>query len=129
MHPVVWYYRVIKGYIMAMTKVALALPEQMLMALALIEKDTDRPRTRIIRRAVSDYLRVYAQTHPDFLDRVGVPLIVEKEFKPGLKTDIISIRGQKHTVVITDGGWRQPVPDDYIEINTTLLSVLDKEDE
>ena len=98
------------------------------MALALIEKDTDRPRTRIIRRAVSDYLRLYAAEHPDFIERVGVPLVVEKEFREGVKTDVVVIRGVKHTVVVTADGWRQPRPDDYTEVSTSLLSILDKDE-
>ena len=110
-----------------MTKLHVALPEQMIKALSIIEDDTDRPRTRIIRRAVGDYLRKYAEATPGFTERVGVPIVVEKEFRPGLKTDVISIRGQKQTVVITDGGWRQPVPDDYIEIDSSLMSILDQD--
>jgi len=113
---------------MAMTKVALALPEQMLMALALIEKDTDRPRTRIIRRAVSDYLRQYAAANPDFLERVGTPIVVEKEFRPDVRTDVVVIRGVKQTVVVTADGWRQPRPEDYTEVDGSLLSILDKDE-
>ena len=110
-----------------MTKIALALPEQMIRALAVVEQDTDRPRTRVIRRAVSDYLRDYAKAHPDFVERVGVPLVEEKEFRPGLQTDIVVIRGVKHTVVVTESGWRQVTPEDYVVVDNNLLSILDKD--
>lgn len=114
---------------MSMTKVALALPEQMLRALALIEEDTDRPRTRIIRRALGDFLRQYAKDNPGFMERVGTPTVVEKVFRSDIRTDVVMIRGAKQTVVVTEDGWRQPRPEDYVEVDNSLLSILDQENE
>lgn len=111
-----------------MFKIALALPQQLVSAMAVIEQDTDRPRTRIIRRAVSDYIRMYAAEHPGFMERVGGPIEVERELKPGLKLDTISVNGKRQEVIVTDNGWRLPTPDDYVEEMRNLKSILDAQD-
>lgn len=114
-----------------MTKVHVALTEDMVKELTMIEADTDRPRTRIIRRAVIDFLKKYREEHPGFAERVGVPLEIERELKDGLKTDTVIMRGVKHEVVILpDGSWRLPTADDYIEengssVSATKSSILD----
>jgi len=119
-----------KKYMATMTKIHVALTEGQVKELSMIEEETDRPRTRIIRRAVLDYLKKYREEHPGFAERVGVPLEIEKELKPGLKTDVVIMRGVKHDVIILpDGSWRLPTADDYIEegsiLNHVKSSVLD----
>lgn len=77
-----------------------------------VERETDLQRTRIIRRAVEEFLRKYRAEHPGFQERVGLP--VTREFKEGIETEEVVIRGKKTTVIMNpDGGWRMPVEDDY----------------
>jgi len=110
-----------------MTKIHVALTEAQVRELSMIEEDTDRPRTRIIRRAILDYLKKYREEHPGFAERVGSPLEIERELKPGLKTDVVLMRGVRHEVVLLpDGSWRLPTSDDYIEEgSSSKASVLD----
>lgn len=112
----------------SMTKLHTALNEQQVLALSLIEKDTDLPRTRILRRAVTDYIKKYSENNPGFIERLGAPIEVEREFKPGLQTDIVVIRGIKKEVIVTTDGWRMPTPDDYVEegsVVSRMTSILD----
>jgi len=99
-----------------MSKIHVALEEPQVRALTIIEAETDRPRTRIIRRAIVDYIKKYADANPGFMERVGTPIELEREFKPGVKTDVVIIHGVKKEMVVTEeGGWRNPVPSDYID--------------
>ena len=101
---------------MSMAKIHVALDAPQVAALTIIEADTDRPRTRIIRRAIVDYIKKYADANPGFMERVGTPIETEREFKPGVKTDTVVIHGMKKEMVVTaDGGWRHPVASDYVE--------------
>lgn len=98
-----------------MHKCHTALNQQQVDALTIIEKDTDLPRTRIIRRAINDYIKKYSETNPGFIERLGAPIQIERELKPGLQLDTVLFRGQKKEVIVTADGWRFPTPDDYIE--------------
>jgi hypothetical protein len=62
------------------------------------------------------------------MDRVGAPLEIEREFKPGVRTDTVVIHGVKKEMVVTeDGGWRHPRPDDYVsEGSNGQRSILDE---
>lgn len=100
-----------------MEKVHVALEPNQVKALSLIEAETDRPRTRVIRRAVTDFLKKYADEHPGFLERVGgsIESEGERELKPGLETDNVVIRGIKKLVIVTKDGWRNPTNEDYVD--------------
>ena len=120
---------------MGMAKIHVALDEQQVKALTIIETETDRPRTRVIRRAIVDYIKKYATEYdknnpgtPCFMERVGTPIEVEKEFKPGVQTDVVIIHGIKKEMVVTEeGGWRHPVASDYVEEGQSgQTSILDE---
>jgi len=114
-----------KNKMAVMTKIHVALTPDQVRELTMIEEDTDRPRTRLVRRAIVDYLKKYRADNPGFAERVGVPLEIERELKPGLKTDIVVMRGVKHEVVILpDGSWRLPTADDYIEEGSSSASSI-----
>ena len=114
-----------------MTKCNLALTHQQVKELNAIEKDTDRPRTRIIRRAIEEYLKRYRTTNPEFDARFprNESEPVDRDFRPGIQTDVVVIRGVKTEVVITpDGMWRKPVESDYVsetEEKSVGSSILD----
>jgi predicted transcriptional regulator len=112
---------------MAMLKTQLPLSEPMINALKHIETATDLPRTRIIRRAINEYIKRYAAANPDFAAKVEGTLESERVFKDGIVTDTLVAGGRKIEVVVTPNGWRMPTPDDYIEEKADLLSVLDRE--
>jgi len=99
-----------------MTKIHVALTEQQVRELTAIEALTDRPRTRIVRRAIGEYLERYRKANPDFcpVSPVGES-VTERELKPGLKTDIMVIRGVKQEVIVTENGWRMPAAGDWVE--------------
>jgi metal-responsive CopG/Arc/MetJ family transcriptional regulator len=108
-----------------MTKIHVALTEQQVRELSAIEEATDRPRTRILRRAVTEYLLRYREAHPEFAAKMGAPVELEKEFKHGIRVDTAIIGGMKTEVVITPEGWRMPRPDDYVQ-DGSAPSVLDE---
>jgi len=94
-----------------------------------IERDTDRPRSRIIRRAVEEYLLKYRQEHPEFATKNPRPdnVVIERELKKNIQTDIVIIRGVKREVVITEDGWRSLTDDDYEpeRVSVPAMSVID----
>lgn len=110
-----------------MHKSQLTLTQQQIKELNAIERETDRPRTRIIRRAVEDYLMKYRAANPEFaakFPRTPEASNFEREFKPGVETDFIAVRGKRTEVVVTpDGGWRLPTEEDYVkdEVQTSIF--------
>jgi len=115
-----------------MAKAHIALTPQQVKELNAIERETDRPRTRIIRRAIEDYLTKYRNSNPDFAARFPrTPGLIdtEREFKPGITTDIVVVRGKRTEMVVTpEGGWRMPTEDDYVkEGEVGQLSIIDQE--
>lgn len=102
------------------TKINIGLMPHHVKELNAIERETDRPRTRIIKRAIEEYLLRYRAAHPEFAKRhprVGVEL-VERDLKPGLQTDVVIMRGVRREVIMNpDGSWRLPTEDDYIPLD------------
>ena len=47
-------------------KTYIAVPKEMLDQLTEIERLTDRPRTRVIRRAITDYIDRFREGNPEF---------------------------------------------------------------
>lgn len=103
------------------SKINISLEEHQTKELNAIERDTDRPRPRIIRRAIEEYLLRYRAAHPDFAKRhprTGIEL-VDRDLKPGLQSDYVIMRGVKRLVIIEDNGasWRVPTEEDYVPLD------------
>lgn len=98
------------------TKTNITLSAQQVKELNAIERETDRPRVRIIRRAIEEWLLRYRAANPEFAAKYKRdPEDDEVEpapFKAGIETDTVIIRGKKVEVVITSEGWRLPTPED-----------------
>ena len=110
------------------TKLNITLTPQHVKELNSIERDTDRPRSRVIRRAIEEYLLRYRNVNPEFAKRNPRDMtdMSERDLKPGLQSDIVVIRGMKKEVIITDTGWRIPVEDDYVPFEEAkVMSVID----
>ena len=96
-----------------------------------IERETDRPRARIIRRAIDEYIHRFRKSNPDFAARHPLtPSIdnTDRDFKPGVKTDVVVMGGKKIEVVVNpDGSWRRPVEEDYVPFGETgQMSIIDE---
>lgn len=100
-----------------MVKMHATLTEEQAAAVEEIERREDRPRTRIMRRAIEEYIEKYRQMHPDFVVAGGTP---ERLLKESLQTDVVAIGGKKVVVILEgDGGWRKPVEEDYVTAEPT----------
>jgi len=95
-----------------MMKSNLSLTPEQMEQINQIEKAEDRPRTRILRRAVEEYLQRYDKAHPGFFT-----IVPKRMLKEGLEVDTIAFRGKKTEVVfLADGSWRLPKEEDYEEL-------------
>ena len=79
--------------------------------------------------AVEEYLLKYRQEHPEFATKNPRPdnVVIERELKKNIQTDIVIIRGVKREVVITEDGWRSLTDDDYEpeRVSVPAMSVID----
>lgn len=92
-----------------MVKMHIAVTPEMAAEIAEIERREDRPRTRIMRRAVEDYLQRYREAHPDFS-----PGTAKRVLKAGLRTDVVISQGKRLEVIVLEGGgWRPIMEADY----------------
>ena len=107
-----------------LVKMNISLEPKQAAEIAEIEKREDRPRTRILRRAIEEYLAKYRAAHPDFkVDGASGPTRMLKE---SLETDFVVMRGKRvEVVVLSDGTWRLPVDSDYEDSNSGGNSILD----
>jgi hypothetical protein len=115
----------------ATAKMQLVLPQYQVTELNAIERETDRPRARLIRRAVEQFLLRYREDHPEFARKHprAIEETIEKELKPGLVADVVIFKGIKREVIVTETGWRYATEDDYVDLNArtipTSMSVID----
>ena len=99
-------------------KMQLVLPQYQVVELNAIERETDRPRARLIRRAVEQFLLRYRTEHPDFARKHPRAVEeIERELKQGLTSDVIIIKGQKREVIITETGYRFVTEDDNVDLS------------
>jgi hypothetical protein len=103
----------------------ISLTEYQVKELNAIEKETDRPRIRLIRRAIEEFLMRYREANPSFAARFprAVNEHIERELKPGLVLDTVIFKGVKRDVIVTETGWRYATDDDYQPIGAPLTAV------